>query len=213
MPVDFWNGTERIAQRWNVLEHSFYVRWSAGQLTRGELALYAGQYAHAVRALAGASRHAAQLAPAAIAARLSAHATEEEHHIELWNGFANAVGAVEDAPPLERTAACARAWDDPDRDLLATLVTLYAVESAQPAISRTKAAGLREHYGIEAAAAIAYFDCHAVRDVEHARDARELIDGRLDGADADALLAEAERVLEANWLLLDGVEQEFAAAL
>ena len=208
--MDFWSRIASIAERWNVLQHSFYVRWSAGDLERDELTLYAGQYAHAVRALAEASRHAADVAPAAIAAQLSEHAVEEEAHVELWNGFAGAVGAVKDAPPLERTSACAEAWRDPERDLLATLVALYAIESAQPAISLAKAAGLREHYGITAAAATGYFDQHAVRDVEHAQAARELIDARLAGADAEALLAEAERVLAANWALLDGVEQAYA---
>jgi pyrroloquinoline-quinone synthase len=40
-------------ERWNVLEHPFYVRWERGELTRDELARYAGEYRHAVLALAG----------------------------------------------------------------------------------------------------------------------------------------------------------------
>jgi hypothetical protein len=44
-------------------------------------------------------------------------------------------------------------------------------------------------------------------DVEHAADARALCAERLDGAEEDALVAEAERVLRANWTLLDGVER------
>ena len=47
----------------NVLEHPFYQRWSAGELTTGELALYAGEYRHAVSALARASALAAEKAP------------------------------------------------------------------------------------------------------------------------------------------------------
>ena len=50
-------------------------------------------------------------------------------------------------------------------------------------------------------------DVHVVLDVEHAQSGRELIESGLDGADVDALVAEAERVLAANWKLLDGVEQ------
>jgi pyrroloquinoline quinone (PQQ) biosynthesis protein C len=57
----------------------------------------------------------------------------------------------------------------------------------------------------------AYFDLHTVRDHEHANSGRAMIAERLDGADADALVAEAERVLEANWRLLDGVEEARAA--
>ena len=43
---------EPARARWNVLEHSFYRRWSAGELSRRELAVYAGEYRHAVQALA-----------------------------------------------------------------------------------------------------------------------------------------------------------------
>ena len=39
----------------NVLEHPFYQRWSAGELSAGELSCYAGEYRHAVTALAEAS--------------------------------------------------------------------------------------------------------------------------------------------------------------
>ena len=108
-----------------------------------------------------------------------------------------------------RRAICARAWaGDGERPLLASLVALYAIESGQPAISETKLAGLREHYGIDGAEATSYFDLHAELDHEHAAAERELIEERLDGADADAtLLAEAESVLRANWRLLDGVER------
>ena len=110
-----------------------------------------------------------------------------------------------DAEP--ETAVCAARGRATDRDLLGHLVALYAIESAQPAISRVKADGLREHYGFAAGPATAYFDLHAELDVEHAAEGRELIAARLDGADEDALVAEAERVLEANWTLLDGVER------
>ena len=46
-----------------------------------------------------------------------------------------------------------------------------------------------------------------MRDVEHAAQERALIEPLLDGADVEALLAEAESVLRANWELLDGVER------
>jgi pyrroloquinoline-quinone synthase len=202
MHADFWSRLDDVADRWNVLRHPFYVRWSDGALTREELALYAAQYAYAVRALAAGTRHAAELAPGA-----GAHAAEEEAHVELWDGFARAVGS-QPAAPLSETADCAEAWSDPDRGLLPTLVALYAVEAAQPAISETKRAGLVERYGFESGPATAYFDVHAVRDVEHAREGREAIAELLDDTtDASALVAEAERALSANWRLLDGVDR------
>ena len=50
--------------RWDTLRHPFYQRWERGELRRDELALYSGQYRHAVVALAdlaakgGDSEHA-----------------------------------------------------------------------------------------------------------------------------------------------------------
>jgi pyrroloquinoline-quinone synthase len=205
--VDLWTRLHDVQARWNVLEHPFYTRWSAGELTPAELAVYAGEYRHAVVALAEATEHAARAAGPDERAMLAAHAGEEAAHVALWDGFVAAAGGDSDRAPAPETAACATAWAGEGRDLLGHLVALYAIESAQPAISRVKADGLREHYGFETGPATAYFDLHAERDAEHAAEGRELIVPRLDGADAEALAAEAEAVLKANWSLLDGVER------
>jgi len=204
---DFWSRLEAVRARWNVLEHPFYQRWSAGTLTREELARYAGEYRHAVVALADAAAGAARAAEPEQRRALEAHAAEEALHIALWDDFARAVGGDPSTPASPETAQCAQAWaGDGERPLLAGLVALYAIESGQPAIAETKRAGLREHYGVDDPAATAYFDLHATLDHEHAAAERALIEPRLDGADADALLAEAEEVLRANWRLLDGVD-------
>jgi pyrroloquinoline-quinone synthase len=208
--MTFFDRLEATRERWNVLEHPFYQRWSAGELTRDELAVYAGQYRHAVTALAEGAANAARAAQPELRVELELHAGEEASHVGLWDDFARAMGGATDAPAAPETAACARAWaGDGARPLLASLVALYAIESGQPAIAQTKRAGLAEHYGVASGPATAYFDLHAELDVEHAAAERALIEPRLDGdgADADALLAEAEGVLRANWELLDGVER------
>jgi pyrroloquinoline-quinone synthase len=205
--VDLWSRLEDVQARWNVLEHPFYERWSAGQLSREDLARYAGQYRHAVVALAEAADRAAHAADANDRAELAAHAGEEAAHVALWDAFADAAGSDGPQTAEPETAACAATWAGDGRDLMGHLVALYAIESAQPAIAQVKADGLRDHYGFASGPATAYFDLHAVRDREHAAEGRELISERLDGADVDALVAEAERVLEANWGLLDGVER------
>jgi pyrroloquinoline-quinone synthase len=200
--MSFFEELDAVRERWNVLNHPFYTRWSAGTLTRGELAHYSGQYRHAVVALADATARAAQLEPS-----LAPHAAEEAEHVALWDGFVEAVGGDSAAVPSPETAACARTWSR-DGSLLETLVGIYAIEAAQPAISATKAVGLRERYGIDAPAATEYFDLHERLDLEHAAAGRAFIEARLDGGDQAALVARAEEVLKANWELLDGVERD-----
>lgn len=208
----FWDRLEQVRARHDVLQHPFYVRWLAGELTRVELARYAGEYRHAVVALADTAATAAEQArrdEPALAAVLEQHAREEADHVALWDGFARAAGADLASTPLPETAECARAWAGASgRPLLDSLVAMYVIEAAQPAISETKRAGLTNHYGLGDSTATAYFDVHVERDLEHAAAGRAMIEERLAGADADRLLAEAKSVLRANWELLDGVERE-----
>jgi pyrroloquinoline-quinone synthase len=203
--VNYWHRVAAVSDRYSVLRHPFYVRWSEGELTGAELAHYAGQYRHAVVALASAADSAARSAEAGPDAdRLAAHAAEEASHIELWDEFVAAVGGDVAAEPSEETKACVAAWAGDDRrPLLHALAAMYTIESAQPAISATKQAGLARHYGIRSAS---YFEVHRHRDVEHAAALRTLIEERVSGADEDGLVATAQQVLKGNLRLLDGVE-------
>lgn len=205
--MDFWTELERARARCNVLDHPFYRRWSDGELTAGELATYAGQYRHAVVALADAAAHAARAAEPAIRAQLSRHAAEEAAHVALWDAFTIEVGGDRAAEPAPETVDCARAWAGEERDLLPTLAAMYAIESGQPEIAEVKLDGLRRHYGVDHPAATMYFDVHVDLDREHAAAERALIEERLEDADVDSLLGEAEAMLRANWRLLDGVER------
>ncbi len=186
--MDVVAGIDAARERWNVLEHPFYTRWEAGELTREELARYAGEYRHAVVALARAAR----------TARL--HADEEAAHIALWDEFAGALG-TEHREPLPQTRCCAEAWAGATDELGAAAI-LYAIEAGQPAISETKLRGLLDHYGFsDDSQAVEYFAVHGERDHEHAAEAR----ATLEEADDPQLVLLAEAALAANWALLDGV--------
>jgi pyrroloquinoline-quinone synthase len=197
-----WERIENARERWNVLRHPFYVRWSAGELSPAELARYSGQYRHAVQAIAELSDSAADAAPAR--RELRSHAAEEREHVALWDGFVEAAGGSVSETPTAETAHCARTWSQ-GGDLLENLVTLYAIESGQPQISNTKLEGLLGPYRFTDGPATAYFRVHARRDVEHAAEARELIDELAEAGDEDRLTAVAEEAFRANWRLLDGV--------
>jgi pyrroloquinoline-quinone synthase len=184
---------EAAASRWNVLDHPFYQRWSAGELTREELAEYAAQYRHAVVALADA----------AAASGDEGHAREEREHVALWDAFAAGCGSIA-ADASAETRECTEAWTA-GHDRLERLAVLYAIESAQPAISRTKLEGLLGHYGFDEGPATEYFTVHAERDHEHAAHSRELLEKLATDEDAARLAARAEAAARGNWRLLDGV--------
>jgi len=181
--------------RWNVLEHPFYKRWSCGELTRDELAYYAGEYRHAVVALADTAKKTGN----------EEHARDEADHVWLWDEFVAVFGARTAGEPSAETAKCVTAWTAPENRREA-LAVMYAIEAGQPAVSQAKLDGLAEHYGVATdEPGAAYFALHSERDHEHAAESRRELE-RGDDADLDRLVEVAEAALRGNWTLLDGVD-------
>jgi pyrroloquinoline-quinone synthase len=186
---------DAVRERWNVLEHPFYKRWSCGELTRDELAHYAGEYRHAVVALADTARKTEN----------EEHAREEAEHVWLWDEFVAAFGAKTDSQPSAETAGCVSAWTAPENRREA-LAVMYAIEAGQPAVSQAKLDGLAEHYGVATdEPGAAYFALHSERDHEHAAESRRELE-LVDDADEDRLVEVADAALRGNWTLLDGVD-------
>jgi len=162
-------------------------------LTQQALSFYAGEYRHAVAALADAAATGGD----------PEHAAEEAAHIEIWDDFAAALDAPLDREPTPETAACAEAWRP--EDSLEARAVLYAVESSQPEIARTKLRGLVDHYGFTAGSrGTQYFELHAERDEEHASTSAAVL-REAPADDADRLVDAATAALKGNWQLLDGV--------
>jgi pyrroloquinoline-quinone synthase len=199
-----WKRIEESRARHNVLEHPFYVKWSAGELSSEELARYSGQYRHATEALAKLTADTAEQAPDSRRDEMDRHAAEEQEHIGLWDDFVEAAGGEIGAEPTPETAECVQTWTA-RRGYLSALARLYAIESGQPEISRIKREGLAEFYGIDGGAGTEYFRVHETMDEAHAAESRRLIDEAMRSEDEDAVVEAAEAAFVANMRLLDGV--------
>lgn len=204
-----------IASR-SILEHPFYQAWTRGELTSEQLRTYAGYYFPHVAAfpgylettLAGTTE---ALVRAELADNLREELAEPAPHGELWLDFAAGCGCdrttVTSAPAQTGAAQIVATFDRlAATSTAAGLAALYAYESQQPEVAATKAHGLREHYGIDQDAALAYFTVHAEADLRHRAGERAALARCLEqGATRDDVLSAASRALDAYWKLLDGV--------
>jgi pyrroloquinoline-quinone synthase len=204
--ANLWDRIEQARADHNVVEHPFYQRWSTGRLTREELAHYAGQYRYATEAIAKLSADISAHAPESERGALEAHAAEEADHVALWDGFVDAVGGTVGAEPNPETLECVEIWTRAD-GFGRQLARMFAIESGQPEISKTKTEGLGRHYEITDAPGNLYFTVHEEMDVRHAAEGRRLIERHMSDFSDDELVEAAEEAFEANWRLLDGVEK------
>lgn len=219
-PSAFFAALDARVDRYNLLEHPFYQAWSKGELTKEDLRDYASEYWHHVAAFPTyLSALHARLEDGKLRRTVLENLADEEGlphgrpHSDLWMDFATGMGAnVADvrarftAP--ETKALVAHFRSAMDGSALSALASLYAYESRVPAIARTKAEGLQQHYGADAATT-RYFTLHRTADVHHAQVWREAIEAELTRRpeEADAAIDAAEAAAQSLWQALDGVEQ------
>ncbi|MGH3118467.1 MAG: iron-containing redox enzyme family protein [Gaiellales bacterium] len=211
-PTQLAERLDRVVARKRLLDHPFYEAWAAGTLTRDDLAFYAGQYWRQVEAFPGYLTRLTEHFEGATRNDLQVNLADEVEgdHAGLWLRFAEAVGASEvavtTAEAVPETRTCVDAFAAaPERSGLFALGMLYGYESQTPEVAHTKAAGLRDHYGIDGPA-VEYFELHGELDVRHSDDlagaiAREAHDDN----DVQEAVAGAAAGAEAVWTLLDGV--------
>jgi pyrroloquinoline-quinone synthase len=218
-PHDTLRRLDDLIQSRSILRHPFYVAWQQGTLTRAQLATYARVYYPHVAAFPRyIAAAAAGTSDPEVRGALDRNLADELHHpkahTELWLDFAAGLGIdraeVANASPSGRTGAVVETFERLGTSGTANgLAALYAYESQQPEVSRQKADGLRQRYGVTDPVALGYFEVHAETDLEHRAEERAALARCLAaGADGDAVLASAGQALDAYWTLLDGVCEE-----
>ncbi len=209
------NAIDALVQGRRLLDHPFYSAWSKGELTPDALRTYAAQYYHWVHAfptwLSATHANSTDLEMRqAIVANLADEEQGNDNHPELWLRFCDALGldraAVTSAELLPETRDAIASMRGVCREApaVAALGALYAYESQQPEVMKTKREGLRDLYGITSGHA--YFDVHETMDVEHSAAERAMIERHAAGQD-EAILAAAASAIDATYRILDGVER------
>jgi pyrroloquinoline-quinone synthase len=188
-----------------LLDHPFYRRWEAGEVTVGELADYAGQYRHFenyVPGFLGALVASLPEGPGRdlVAANLADELGDPVPHVELFERFAAAVGA----PVTEPSPAMAELLGVHD-DLLARsarhgLAGFLAYESQAADVADRKADGLKRHYGLDQDA-VSFWAHHAEVDVRHAEWARQALDDM--DYEQESLEPSVRLAADAWWRFLD----------
>jgi pyrroloquinoline-quinone synthase len=220
---EFFVRAEECIGRYNLLKHPFYSAWTAGELTREDLREYAAEYWHHVSAFpVYLSALHSRLEDGATRRMVATNLADEEGigspdgraHSDLWMDFARGMGASEadvkarDLQPETRRLISSFERIARRGSPAAALAAFYAYESTVPAIAKEKAAGLKNHYGADAATS-RYFTLHQKADVLHADVWRSLIASELVKApeSAEEALAAADQTAAALWSALDGVER------
>ena len=221
--TDFFQALESRIAPYDLLTHSFYRAWTAGELTANDLREYAAEYWHHVSAFPTyLSALHSRLEDAELRRTVLRNLVDEEGidspdrkpHSELWMDFANGMGASADEVRLrelqpESKALIGTFFKLIQQDNAAVgLAALYAYESRVPAIAKQKADGLCDHYKADAKTC-RYFKVHETADVHHAEVWKQAITKELerDPASADRALDAAETAAKALWDALDGVER------
>ena len=214
----------RIAKH-DLLCHPYYKAWSAGALTREDLAAYASDYFHHVAAFpAYLSAFHSRLEDGETRRTVLRNLADEEisgrAHSDIWLDFAEGMGADRSAVPTQEPIAEVREAVQWFRNVAATgsraeaLAAFYAYEPQVPRVAAEKSKGLKERYGADRKTC-GYFDLHKYADVEHSKVWSELLAAVLLVflVFCVAALAAAEEAAGVLWRVLDGMEARRMAAV
>ena len=195
-----------------LLQHPFYRRWEAGDLEFAELGPYASQYSHFERMLPDVLQTVATRLPDGaprhmVLANLADEMENPLPHVELFAEFEEAVGAQE-SPPTPATSKLlslyrTSAMGEPMNAL--AVLAAYEVQSSE--IARSKAEGLRSHYGLDDSET-SFWDVHATLEEDHASWTLKAMCG---APEADSIFQSSRASADAWWEFLD--EREAAKSM
>jgi pyrroloquinoline-quinone synthase len=228
-PLEFFHELDARVAKYDLLCHPFYKAWSAGELTREDLRVYALDYyqhvnafpsylaAFALRLNEGDLRRAV-LANMRDEQGGSASGETEDAHSDMWLDFAEGMGAarstfghgaVPEVKKLVNHFSHVAEEGTPEEALAA----FYAYESQVPRVATEKERGLREFYGADQRTT-RYFTLHATADIHHSSIWRDQLSKLVQAAPqtAEPALNAAEDAAKALWTALDGIESKRTAA-
>lgn len=202
--------------RHDLLCHSFYKAWSAGQLTRDDLRQYACDYYHHVAAFptylsALHSRLPDGETRRAVLRNLRDEEIDGVAHSDMWLDFAEGYGARRDEinEPIAEVRELIENFRRIAREgtTVEALAAVYAYESQVPRVAKEKARGLSEMYGADAKTR-GYFTVHTYADVEHSQVWLDLLNRELerDPSQRESALNAADQAAQWLWRALDGIE-------
>jgi pyrroloquinoline-quinone synthase len=199
----------------HLLSHPFYLRWEAGELGTDELHAYAGQYRHFEATLPQVLRRILdQLENPMARDLLQRQLTDETggavSHLELFDGFAEALGVRATVPPSQAMADLLEVYESQVAiGGAAALAAVAAYEIQAPDVAKAKFEGLRAHYGLDADGAT-FWRIHGQLDENHARWITEALAAVAE--DPGQVGASARSAADAWWSFLDEREQQMSIA-
>ena len=189
-----------------LLDHPFYRKWQEGLLKQEDLSGYARQYRHFERCLPETLSTVAEKLPDGpvrdlVAGNLEDELVRPEPHVQLFEGFAGAVGAFDPAAPTHATTELVGLYRHAaEQGPIAALAVIAAYEVQAAEVASTKAASLEEKYGL-APAGTRFWSVHSEMEESHAAwttEALELLE-----ADVATVSEWSSRSAEAWWRFLD----------
>lgn len=214
---------EEAIQARHLLSHSFYTRWSAGQLSQAELQGYAKEYyafeKEFPRFLSAIHSHTSDPEIRVTIAENLAHEEQgTENHPELWLRFAESLGVDRDSVKThfhsDETENLLRVFrrHSSSENPIDGLAAVYAYERQQPDVARQKKEGLKTFYGLNDERSVGFFTAHQHYDVVHSENEMRGLEKLCDTADAKArALTATKESLEAWHEFLTGVEKRYGA--